>query len=118
MDTCVWSGAREVLSAAGHDVTWVGDWASDPGDEEILAQANGESRVLITLDKDFGELAVVHEQPHHGIIRLVNISATRQATVCVWLLRQYGAELIQGAIVTVDVGRVRIRSGPTGQNGD
>jgi predicted nuclease of predicted toxin-antitoxin system len=35
------------------------DWAKDPGDEEILTQAHREGRVLVTLDKDFGELAVV-----------------------------------------------------------
>ena len=35
----------------------------DPGDEEILATAYAEGRILITLDKDFGELAVVWRSP-------------------------------------------------------
>lgn len=54
LDTCVWGGARSVLEAAGHDVIWTGDWEKDPGDEEILAYAHREGRVLVTLDKDFG----------------------------------------------------------------
>ena len=110
LDTCVWGGAKDVVSSGGHDVVWAGDWPQDPGDQEILAQAHAEGRVLVTLDKDFGELAVVRGHPHSGIVRLVDISATRQAAVCLWVLGQYGSELAQGAIVTVDARRVRIRS--------
>ena len=110
LDTCVWGGAKNVVTAAGHDVNWAGDWTRDPGDEEILAQAYAEGRVLVTLDKDFGELAVVRGHLHNGIVRLVDISATRQAVVCVWVLAHYGDELARGAIVTVDARRVRIRS--------
>ena len=42
------------LEGAGHDVVWTGSWEADPGDEEILAHAVREGRVLVTLDKDFG----------------------------------------------------------------
>ncbi len=57
LDACVWGGARTVIEAAGHDVVWAGDWPRDPGDDEIMAQAHREERVLVTLDKDkdFGE---------------------------------------------------------------
>lgn len=110
LDACVWGGAREALVSAGYDVVWAGDWPASTGDEEILAQAREEDRILVTLDKDFGELAVVRGRPHKGIVRHVDISATRQAAVCVWTLRHYGAELLHGALVTVDAGRVRIRS--------
>ena len=51
------------LRAAGHDVVWSGDWEDDPGDEAILAKAHAQRRVLVTLDKDFGELAIVRRQP-------------------------------------------------------
>ena len=53
LDTCVWGKAAAVLRARGHDVVWAGDWDRDPGDEEILAIAHREGRVLVTLDKDF-----------------------------------------------------------------
>ncbi len=59
LDTCVWGGQRGALTHAGHDVIWVGDWNEDHGDAEILARAIDEARVLVTLDKDFGELATV-----------------------------------------------------------
>jgi predicted nuclease of predicted toxin-antitoxin system len=79
LDTCVWGGAKAELHTAGHDVFWTGDLAQDPGDEEILAQAHREHRVLITLEKDFGELAIWRSLPHCGIVRLVNIPARQQA---------------------------------------
>ena len=44
---------------AGHDVVWAADWPTVPGDKEILRRAHQEARVLVTLDKDFGELAIV-----------------------------------------------------------
>jgi predicted nuclease of predicted toxin-antitoxin system len=109
LDTCVWGGAKAELQASGHDVFWTGDLARDPGDEDILAQAHREQRVLVTLDKDFGELAIRQNLPHCGIVRIVNISARLQGTVCQQVLTQYGDELTKGAIVTVEAGRVRIR---------
>lgn len=110
LDTCVSGSAKAELQAASHDVLWTGDLVQDPGDEEILAQAHQEQRVLITLDKDFGELAIRRGLPHWGIMRLVNISARQQGAVCQHVLAQYGDELTRGAIITVEAGRVRIRS--------
>ena len=46
LDTCVWRGARKNLEVDGHDVIWAGDWPEDPGDEEILAYAHKEGRIL------------------------------------------------------------------------
>ena len=110
LDTCVWGGARGVLESAGHDVIWSGAWAEDPGDEEILRRAHGDGRVLITLDKDFGELAVLHGQPHSGIVRLVGFGARQQGPVCRQVLARHGHELLAGAIVTAEPGKLRIRS--------
>jgi len=109
LDACVWGGAKNQLAKAGHDVEWAGDWIEDPGDEAILARANVEGRVLITLDKDFGELAVFRGAPHQGIIRLVDFGARQQAGLCVYVLECYATELAHGAIVTAERGRIRIR---------
>ena len=109
LDSCVWGLAKAELQTAGHDVSWTGDLSQDPGDEEILAQAYREQRVLVTLDKDFGELAIRHSLPHCGIMRLVNIPARQQGAVCQQMLLQYGDELTRAAIITVEAGRVRIR---------
>lgn len=67
-------------------------------------------RILVTLDKDFGEMAIDRGTPHCGIIRLVNIAAKQQAAVCLQVLAQHGDELQSGAIVTASPGRLRIRT--------
>jgi predicted nuclease of predicted toxin-antitoxin system len=109
LDTCVWGGVRQVLQSAGHDVIWAGDWNEDPGDEEILAIAHRENRVLVTLDKDFGELAIVFGLPHSGIVRLVNLSARQQGDVCLEVLSRYEDNINRGGLLTVERDRVRIR---------
>src|SRR5260221_14499964 len=45
------------LEAAGHDVVWVRTVASGATDPDVLAWAAREQRILLTFDKDFGELA-------------------------------------------------------------
>jgi predicted nuclease of predicted toxin-antitoxin system len=109
LDTCVWGGAKRDLVEAGHDVVWAGDWPEDPGDEQLLSRARDEGRIVVTLDKDFGELTIVRGQPHAGIVRLVDQSATRQAAVCLHVLSLYGPDLEAGAIVTAELGRLRFR---------
>ena len=109
LDSCVWGGAIAILREAGHDVEWTGSWPADPGDEQILEHARATARVLVTLDKDFGELAIVRGLPHSGIVRLVNLSGPRQGAACVEVFTRFAAELQRMAIITVDSGRVRVR---------
>jgi predicted nuclease of predicted toxin-antitoxin system len=109
LDACVWGGAVALLRNAGHEVEAVANWSEDPGDEEILARALHASQVVVTLDKDFGELAVVRRLPHHGIVRLVAFRAESQGAAALDVLAKYGADLAAGAIVTVEPSRVRIR---------
>lgn len=109
LDTCVWGGAQSFLLAAGHEVEWVGGWEHDPGDEEILAYAYRNGSVLVTLDKDFGELAVALGRPHRGIVRLVNLPARRQGPICAYVLQHHAKDLSSGAIVTATVERIRVR---------
>lgn len=109
LDACVWGRAADELRAAGHDVIWVGAWADDPGDDAVLAIANQESRIVVTIDKDFGELAVKEHRPHHGILRIVGFSARQRSQVCLAAVAAHGDELAAGALVTAEPGRLRIR---------
>ena len=49
--------AVAALRARGHDVAWIRSDAPGSSDVEVLARAQAEDRILITFDKDFGELA-------------------------------------------------------------
>jgi predicted nuclease of predicted toxin-antitoxin system len=44
------------LRQDGHDVVYVAELFPSVGDEEVLRRANAGSAVLLTADKDFGEL--------------------------------------------------------------
>ncbi len=45
------------LRARGHDVVWMHEAAPGQSDADVLRRAHAEERVLLTFDKDFGELA-------------------------------------------------------------
>jgi predicted nuclease of predicted toxin-antitoxin system len=96
------------LEAAGHDVVWAAD-EPDPGDIKLLELANSQKRILITLDNDFGKLAIFHGQPHSGIIRLVDMNYQEQAIACLQALLDHGQELLSGAIITAERNRLRKR---------
>jgi predicted nuclease of predicted toxin-antitoxin system len=84
IDSCVWGGA-------------------------VAARALAEDRVLVTLDKDFGELVIAQGLPHGGIIRLANFAARQQAKACLRVLSLHSVELAAGALVTAEPGVVRVR---------
>jgi predicted nuclease of predicted toxin-antitoxin system len=109
VDNCVAASASAQLVSLGHEVVSVADMPADPGDQSLLDLASNEGRVLVTLDKDFGELAVLHRARHAGIVRLVGISAKMHGTAAHQAMQRYGEELSKGAIVTVTPGRVRVR---------
>ena len=109
LDSCVWGGAGPALRAAGHDVQWVGDWPQDPGDAAIMAWAESGGWVLVTLDKDFGQLIVVRGLPHAGLIRLVGIRGREQGPAVQAVVDRFGDALLRRAVITVEPDRVRVR---------
>jgi predicted nuclease of predicted toxin-antitoxin system len=110
LDTCLSGGVAGLLKESGHDVVSAADWATDPGDDQILGIAFLEARVLVTLDRDFGELAIRLGKPHSGILRIVGFTTRQHAAVCLDVLGRYEADFIAGALVTAEPGRVRIRT--------
>jgi predicted nuclease of predicted toxin-antitoxin system len=63
------------LRRAGHDVAWIRTDAPGSSDTEVLRRAQVEDRVLITFDKDFGELAFRSGLPATSGVVLFRISA-------------------------------------------
>jgi predicted nuclease of predicted toxin-antitoxin system len=110
LDSCISRTAKQQLEAAGHDVAVI-EAGKDPGDESIMQRAFVEKRVLVTLDKDFGTLAILQSKPHCGIIRLVGIGALQQGLVCLQALNEAAADLELGAIITANKWRLRKRPG-------
>ena len=80
-------------------------------DSHILARALSEERILVTNDKDFGELVFRRHQGHHGVVllRLQDESAANRVRVVEAVLAQYADRLV-GHFTVATEGGVRIRS--------
>ena len=66
------------LRQKGHDVLWIRESAPGSPDADVLACAHRENRLLITFDKDFGQLVFQQgARASHGVIlfRISQISA-------------------------------------------
>jgi predicted nuclease of predicted toxin-antitoxin system len=61
------------LQQRGHDVAWVRIDAPGSKDREVLARAQAENRILVTFDKDFGEMAFRARLPAQSGIVLFRI---------------------------------------------
>jgi predicted nuclease of predicted toxin-antitoxin system len=98
----------EALQALGHDVTWIKDLAPSTPDEDILADAQRESRVLITFDKDFGDLTFKLGLPAYGgviLLRLTGHSAKEVTDII--CARLSTRETWAGLFSVIDRNRVR-----------
>ena len=110
LDVCVSSRSLDAaLVAQGHDV--LSAVAVDPtaSDARLMAIALEENRVLVTADRDFGELIFVWRLPHGPIVRLVQLSVDEQIEGMAELLARHPHELNEPVIVTLSRGRIRIR---------
>jgi len=67
--------AVSALRGHGHDVVWIRTDSPGISDTEVLDRAQREDRILITFDKDFGELAFRLKLPALNGIILFRISA-------------------------------------------
>jgi predicted nuclease of predicted toxin-antitoxin system len=98
------------LRDAGHDVLSVIESMPAAKDRDILIRAVDEGRILITNDKDFGELVFRSQRSHDGIILLRlkdDVAATRVRAIQN-LVTQY-ADRLQGSFTVASEDNVRIR---------
>jgi predicted nuclease of predicted toxin-antitoxin system len=102
------------LRDAGHDVLAVAEGMPQAPDPDILSEASDQRRILVTNDKDFGELVFRGGQAHSGVLllRLQDESSANRVRVVRTVLERYASRLSSSFVVATD-GYVRIRpSGP------
>jgi predicted nuclease of predicted toxin-antitoxin system len=109
-DECFSGPMFIALVASGFDVKRSIETHAGASDAIILAYARQERRVLLTEDKDFGELILRLGHPAFGTVRVVLKSMSREARVerVVAALIELG-DKVENAIVLIEPGRVRIR---------
>ncbi|MFW6184415.1 MAG: DUF5615 family PIN-like protein [Chloroflexota bacterium] len=100
----------EVLSHLGHDVTAIArDYPHALRDEDVLAIASDEERILITNDHDFGELIFRRQLPHAGVIlfRLHDEDLDTKSARLRYVLEHHQEELRSFVVVTERGVRIR-----------
>lgn len=89
------------LSAQGHDVISIFHMDRGAPDVVVQARALADDRVLVTNDKDFGEMIFRAGRAHRGVIllRLVDERVAAKIQVLQQLLQQHADQLVGNFVV-------------------
>lgn len=103
----------ERLRKEGHQVWYVAEMEPGVSDDGVLDLANRESALLLTADKDFGELVFRQRRFSGGIVlvRLAGLSSERKADSVAVAVTQRESEL-PTAITVISPGLCRTRRLP------
>ena len=112
IDRCAGRRLGERLRSLGHDVLESRELGDDPGDRALLARAEVEDRILVTLDTDFAELIYVRDAPHAGLVRLPDVPVEQRVDLMVKVLERHREALETRAVITVRGDRIRISRPP------
>jgi predicted nuclease of predicted toxin-antitoxin system len=109
-DECVDRQIVDRLRQGGHEVLYVMEMEPGISDAEVLCLTNLEKSILVTADKDFGELIFRQGKIAKGVIlvRLAGLSPEVKAEVVVDAVKDHAGELLQAFTVITPV-TVRVR---------
>jgi predicted nuclease of predicted toxin-antitoxin system len=112
-DECVPAEVVARLRVDGDAIEAAGDAAPGATDDDVLAWAAGSGRLLVTADKDFGELVYRLGRAHAGVVllRLAGVPAADRAEAVSAVFRDRAAEL-PGNFTVVEPDAVRVRRAP------
>ena len=101
------------LRGDGHDIGYVAELAAGASDDTVLDRANREGALLVTADKDFGELVHRQRRVSGGVllVRLAGFAPERRAEIVAAFMRERGEELV-GSFTVITPGAARIRRPP------
>ena len=110
LDVCAASlRLHDWLTSQGYDVLSAVEKHPRATDEELLAFALEDRRILVTEDKDFGELVFVRRLPHPCIVRFVGMTVAEKVTAMRELIDQHAEAIGKGSLIVVTSRRTRIR---------
>ena len=98
------------LREDGHEVVYIAETQSGASDDSVLTQANLQKAVLLTSDKDFGDLVFRQHLISSGIVllRIAGLSQERKAAIVAAAIRKHGPALPGGFTVLTPT-TIRIR---------
>ena len=98
------------LRTDGHEVIYVAEMQPGIDDMDVLAISRQESAVLLTADKDFGDLVFRQRLSHTGIllVRLAGLDQIEKAQAVSTAIRLHGSALPEAfSVLTADSLRIR-----------
>ncbi len=100
----------QALRSEGHEVWYVAEEAQAISDEEVLMKSAEGTALLLTDDKDFGDLVFRQGKAASGVLllRLAGVPANSKAKLVAQTLRVYAREL-EGAFSVLTPTALRIR---------
>ena len=100
----------ERMRADGHSVLYVAEMAPGIADDVVLSRANQESALLLTADKDFGEMVYRQYRLASGVvlIRLTGLSSAQKTQIVASAIADHIEEMSK-AFTVIELGRVRVR---------
>ena len=98
------------LRQQGHDVVSVAELSPSMADDQVLQCANERDALLVTANKDFGELVFRLGKVHRGVVllRLAGLTAAVKAETVARVFQDH-ADTLVGSFSVVSSGAVRIR---------
>jgi predicted nuclease of predicted toxin-antitoxin system len=101
------------LRRAGHDVIAIAESCVGMPDDQVLAKADAAGFLLLTADKDFGEIVYRRQMAHCGVVllRQAGLSIDVRADAVLAVVASHAAEL-SAAFTVIAPESVRIRRPP------
>jgi predicted nuclease of predicted toxin-antitoxin system len=103
------------LRQLGHDVQAISrNYPPGLADEDVLAIARAERRILVVADRDFGELIFHQGLVHTGVMffRLPGVQLQVKIAQLNTVLDDYADELERGEFLVVTPGQIRVAGRP------
>ncbi len=100
----------DALRQAGHRVFYIAEIEAGLPDAAVLELAEEHGAVLVTADKDFGELVFRQRRARHGVVllRLAGLSNEEKARVVRSVFEAHEQELSEAcAVLTPETVRIR-----------
>lgn len=110
IDVSAGGGIEKYLREKGYDTKAVRDIDPRMEDEDIIGIAVSEGRMVVTMDKDFGELVYRCSMRHSGILllRLEDETGTEKLRVVIHIMENYSSQ-IKDCFCVFQNERLRIR---------
>ncbi len=104
IDECIGTSVAKWLREQGYDTVSILEFSPGIPDEAVLHKAFLENRILITMDKDFGDIIFRNNKHHCGIIllRLLNWQTKHKIAILENFLALYIHEIENNFIVITE----------------